>query len=122
MWQQAKGQKKQRAVWIVETILGKSLPKGAVVHHVNEDESDDRKENLVVCQDQGLHNIIHGRIKAFKACGNARWKPCRHCHQYSDPSLLIKNGSSHYHQKCATEYQRHFKRSRQDENIYQSSL
>lgn len=98
------GKRVQQAVLIVERILGEPLPAGARVHHINEDESDDRNQNLVACQDQGLHNIIHGRLNALKACGNARWKPCRHCHKYSDPTLLVKNGTSHYHRECATEY------------------
>lgn len=108
----ADGKRVQRAVLVVEEILGHRLPKGAIVHHVNEDESDDRNENLVVCQDQGLHNIIHGRTNALKACGNARWKPCKFCHEYSAPILLVKNGTSHYHPVCGAEDQRKRKRSR----------
>jgi len=106
------GKRVQRAVLIVEKVLGKPLPKGAIVHHVNEDESDDRNKNLVVCQDQGLHNIIHGRLKALEACGNARWKPCTFCHQYDDPSLLYKNDTSYYHKKCRSDYNIPYQRAR----------
>ena len=100
------GKRVQEAVLIVEKVLGRTLPQYAIVHHINEDETDNRNENLVACESQGLHNIIHGRTKALKACGNARWKPCRYCHEYDDPAQLVKNGTSHYHQVCNTNYYR----------------
>ncbi len=99
------GRRVQEAVLVAEKALGKQLPKGARVHHNDEDPSHNENSNLVVCR-QGLHNIIHGRIKALKACGNARWKPCRFCHQYEAPGVLSKNGTSHYHRECNAEYMR----------------
>src|SRR5262245_40042853 len=104
------GRKVQNAILVVEKVLGHELPKGVVIHHINEDESDDSHSNLVVCQDQGLHNIIHGRLNALKACGHARWKPCKFCQKYSAEILLVKNGTSHYHVSCQREDQRKRKR------------
>lgn len=96
----------QEAVVIVERLLGKKLPRGAVVHHVNENPLDNRHANLVVLQNQGMHNIVHGRAKALAATGNARAKPCRFCHKYELPGVLKRNGSSHYHLTCAAADQR----------------
>lgn len=105
----------QEAVVIVEKILGKKLPKGAVVHHVNENPLDNRHENLVVLQNQGMHNIVHGRTKALAATGNARAKPCRFCHQYeTDVNKLKKNGTNHYHLECAAEYARSYRVNRKE--------
>ena len=44
--------------------LGKPLPKGAVVHHVNEIKYDnDTPFNLVVCPNQAYHFLLHKRAK-----------------------------------------------------------
>jgi hypothetical protein len=93
-------------VLIAERALGRPLPKAAVVHHSNENGLDNRNSNLVICENQGYHNIIHGRLNAFKATGDPHKKPCRVCHQYDDRVNLTKNGTSHYHKSCNTEYYR----------------
>lgn len=50
-------------ILVVEEAMGKPLPDGAVVHHVNGDGTDNRNENLVVCQDQAYHLLLHKRMK-----------------------------------------------------------
>ena len=53
-------------VWLAEKALGKRLPKGAVVHHVNENPSDnDTPFNLIICQDQAYHLLLHRRAKSL---------------------------------------------------------
>src|SRR5512138_1271832 len=66
------GRQKQRAVLIAEKVLGKKLPKGALVHHVDADSMNDANNNLVILQDQSLHMLVEYRTKAFLATGNAR--------------------------------------------------
>lgn len=50
-----------------EKALGKPLPKGAVVHHMNRDKQDNFSYgNLVVCPDQAYHMMIHQRMAALE--------------------------------------------------------
>lgn len=105
------GKKKQQHVLVAEHALGKSLPIGAIVHHVNKDTKDNRNQNLVICQDQQYHKILHRRQDALEACGNANWRKCCICKQYDDPSNMSINGSPlhgerAYHKSCNTNRER----------------
>lgn len=48
-------------VLVAEKALGKRLPAGAVVHHVNHNKTDNRPENLVICPDHAYHRLLHVR-------------------------------------------------------------
>ena len=101
------GEKKHIHVRIAETVLGKSLPVGAVVHHINGDGHDNRNINLVICKDQAYHMLLHIRQRALDACGNADYRRCRYCHEYDAQenmaTRLEKNrvSPSFYHKSCA---------------------
>jgi hypothetical protein len=87
---------------VVERALGRPLPKGAVIHHVNGDRTDNRPQNLVVCPDQAYHLLLHKRQRAFDACGHADWRKCTYCGEYDDPSrmYLSRTGSQAHHREC----------------------
>lgn len=61
-------------VLIAETILGKLLPKGAVIHHVNQNKADNRPANLVICENDQYHRLLHVRTRIVKRGG----KPSMH--------------------------------------------
>lgn len=46
---------------IAEEALGKPLPEGAVVHHLSGDKQDNRRSNLLVCENERYHQLIHAR-------------------------------------------------------------
>jgi hypothetical protein len=53
-------------ILVVEAALGKYLPTGAVVHHVNGVRTDNRPDNLVICQDNNYHFLLHNRQNKIK--------------------------------------------------------
>lgn len=77
-----------RHVLIAEKALGRCLPKGAQVHHVDQDRSNDANANLVICQDAGYHRLLHQRQAAYAASGYASWRKCHICKKHDDPTNL----------------------------------
>jgi len=67
-------------VLIVEKILGKRLPSKAVVHHSDRNSKNNELSNLVVCQDQAYHLLLHARMRILEAGGNPDTdKICSRC-------------------------------------------
>ena len=58
------GRRVYEHVYRAEQALGKRLPKGAVVHHMNGELHDnDTPFNLIICPDQAYHLLLHRRAK-----------------------------------------------------------
>lgn len=104
----SKGAKAQEHTIIVESVLGKPLPEGAEIHHVNGDKSDNTKSNLVVCPSRAYHKMLHQREASLHACGNPNYRKCPFCKQYGNTDQMSHNKSSRYfyHLECKNEYRR----------------
>jgi hypothetical protein len=86
---------------IAEKVLGRLLPSPAQVHHVNHKRADNRNQNLVICENQEYHFLLHVRERAIQRCGNPNFRSCKYCHQYDDPKALVGVGQNSFHQACA---------------------
>lgn len=67
-------------ILVAERALGKLLPRGVQVHHVNGDNRDNVNRNLVICQDVAYHKLLHVRTRIVKAGGDPNTqKVCGDC-------------------------------------------
>lgn len=101
-------------ILIAEKSLGKPLPLGAVVHHADGNKLNNSNGNLVICQDNAYHSLLHQRTRAFEGCGNPKWLKCTYCKQYDDPCNLYINDRSKmfYHRICHYNYNQKWQQDR----------
>lgn len=82
-------------VIIAERALGRYLPDGVEVHHVNSDGRDNRPTNLVICQDRAYHKLLHVRTRVLKAGGNPNTeRVCSICRQPKPFAAFFRRQSS----------------------------
>lgn len=101
---------------VAELALGKKLPRGAIVHHVDGDKKNNFSCNLVLCEDQAYHKLLHQRLDALRACGNSGWLKCKFCGQHDSPKNLRIYQTTRagrkamcmniHHKKCNADYLR----------------
>lgn len=104
--------------YLAEQALGKPVPAGAELHHINGTRRDNSRGNLVLCQDRKYHRLLHQRKAALKASGHAHWRKCRFCKEYDDPKYLYisgENGHTVNHRECFNEYERSRRRAVRNE-------
>ena len=106
-WKDRQGNSIRYHTVLAEKVLGHSLPKGAMVHHADENPLNNENSNLVICPSQGYHKLLHQRIRAKKACGHVDWLKCQYCKQYDNPIRLyvLPNRRKGWHRDCHNKYQ-----------------
>ena len=89
-------------ILVAEKVLGKPLPLGSEIHHVDENRSNNNKDNLIICEDRAYHFLLHRRKRAYIACGRVDWAICPYCKQYDDPKnmYIYKNKHAGFHRGC----------------------
>lgn len=82
-----RGGPKREHVMVAERALGKPLPKGAEVHHVDGDGANNANTNLVICQDHAYHYLLHVRTLVVRAGGDPNTqRMCGACRRPKDVS------------------------------------
>lgn len=89
---------------IVEAALGRPMPRGALIHHVDGNPSNNAHGNLVVCQDQTYHLLLHQRTRALRATGNANARKCPFCKRWDSPDNMKPWGRCMHHDSCRVAY------------------
>lgn len=95
-------------ILVAESVIGRKINFPNEIHHVNGDRSDNRKENLVICENRKYHRLLHARKRALLICGDANKKSCIFCKKFDLLENLVlrnkKDDKGYCHRKCESEY------------------
>lgn len=99
---------------VAEKALGRVIEMKHPVHHVNRVRNDNRPANLVICESDAYHKLLHRRNLAFTATGNPLSAKCKFCKKWDLPIAgnMHVNSSSSYHRACNATYYRKLKHHR----------
>ena len=94
-------------VYVASNALGKPIPNGVHVHHVDNNSRNNVNSNLVICS-ASYHRLIHARTAAYDATGDANKMKCVYCKNYDSPENMYvrKEQYQAWHRDCSNLYKR----------------
>lgn len=93
-------------IFIAESAIRKYLPLQAQVHHVDGDGRNNENSNLVICENDAYHKLLHQRARAYKATGNPNMRKCPYCKTYDLPESMQESvRHTFYHSDCHSRYE-----------------
>jgi len=79
-------------ILIAEKALGKPILRIHHIHHFPKAPSG----QLIICQNQAYHSLLHRRYRSLMACGNPDFRKCPFCKKYDDiKNLYMINKKTH---------------------------
>ena len=95
-------------VFVMSEMIGRALTAFEVVHHIDENPSNNHPDNLQLFATKAEHNTHHARQRALIASGNADFMKCPYCKVYDDPAnmFVVAKVRKAYHNSCNTQYTR----------------
>jgi hypothetical protein len=57
-------------ILVAEKAIGHFITEGHPVHHMDRVVTNNVNRNLVVCENQAYHKLLHQRQRAMEACGD----------------------------------------------------
>ena len=96
---QVNGKSVLEHIVVAERILGRKLPSGAQVHHVDLNRTNNDPSNLVICPSDAYHKLLHQRLRALLAFGDANAKKCWICRKWGLDNFHIR-GRRPVHLEC----------------------
>jgi hypothetical protein len=101
VWVSVEGEQRRQHVLVAEKAMGRLLPAGAQVHHINGNRADNRNENLLVCPSAAYHNEIHRKMRVRSMGGDPwtqRW--CGKCQRLLSESMFAKKYATRFRSPC----------------------
>jgi len=106
------GTTKREHTRVAERALGKPLPVGAVIHHVDGNGKNNKNNNLVICPSQKYHALLHTRTASLAATGITESRRCKFCKEWFDIRDTVLGGTSNpargdkefFHRACINTY------------------
>ena len=90
---------------LAEKALGRNLPKGAVVHHVNRNGEDNCPGNLVILQNAQEHRSLHASMRIVDCGGDPKTqRVCSSCGL--QPKGMFTNEKQTVCRVCLAKYMR----------------
>ncbi len=106
---------KMEHVIVAEKVLGKPLPKGTEIHHIDGNKKNNDTRNLVVCPTHAYHSLLHMRTRALETCNHPDWIKCKFCKKYDDPKNLYvcpNDGANAWHTRCHNTWRSELKKGK----------
>lgn len=107
------GANQHEHVVIAEKALGRPLPAGAQVHHVDENRRNNAPSNLVICENQAYHLLLHRRARVVRHGGDPNTQGwCSRCGLVKAITEFNKGQRSNC-RECQSKYFKTWKRNKE---------